>query len=69
MAILETCGLGKDFGGSPVLSDVSFSVEPGEKLALVGRNGSGKTTLLRIITGKDDDYSGTVKRRTVAEFY
>ncbi len=61
MAILETIGLGKDFGGNPVLSNVSWSIEPGEKVALVGRNGSGKTTLLRIVLGEDDDHTGTVK--------
>ncbi|MBN2874127.1 MAG: ABC-F family ATP-binding cassette domain-containing protein [Spirochaetales bacterium] len=61
MAILEALNLHKDFGGEPILEGVSFSVEPGEKLALVGRNGCGKTTLLRVIAGDDDDYAGTVR--------
>lgn len=61
MAILEAIGLGKDFGGYPIVSNVSLCIEPAEKVALVGRNGSGKTTLLRIIMGEDDDYTGTVK--------
>ncbi|OHD15621.1 MAG: hypothetical protein A2Y38_08365 [Spirochaetes bacterium GWB1_59_5] len=61
MAILETINLGKDFGGNPILSNVSLSIEPGEKVALVGRNGSGKTTLLRIVMGEDDDHSGAIK--------
>ncbi|HPE88119.1 MAG TPA: ABC-F family ATP-binding cassette domain-containing protein [Spirochaetia bacterium] len=61
MAIMEIIGLSKDFGGTPVLTDVSLVIEPGEKAALVGRNGCGKTTLLRIAMGLDDDYKGVVR--------
>jgi ATP-binding cassette subfamily F protein 3 len=61
MPLLEILALGKDFGGDPVFKDVSFSVEPGEKLAFVGRNGCGKTSLLRILAGQDDDYRGTLR--------
>ena len=41
----------KTFDGQPVLTDVSFSVESGETLAIVGRSGCGKTTLLRMLAG------------------
>jgi len=58
MAIIETIGLGKDFGGLRICSDVTFSIEPGQKIALVGRNGCGKTTLVRIIVGEDAEYTG-----------
>lgn len=58
MAIIETIGLGKDFGGVPICSDVTLSIEPEEKVALVGRNGCGKTTLIRMLVGDDDDYTG-----------
>jgi ATP-binding cassette, subfamily F, member 3 len=61
MPVLEVSSLGKDFGGDPVFEDVSFSIEPGEKLAFVGRNGCGKTSLLRILAGHDDDYRGTLR--------
>lgn len=44
-------GVSKRFGARPVLSDVSFAVEPGEVTLLLGANGAGKSTLLRCILG------------------
>lgn len=51
--------LSKDFGFGKLFSDISFSVENGERIALVGKNGCGKSTLLRCITGKER-YEGMV---------
>ena len=50
-ALLEVVAISKHFGGVKALSEVSFSVEPGTVLGLVGPNGSGKTTLFSCLTG------------------
>lgn len=47
--VLKVEGLYKSFKGKPVLKNISFSLEQGEILAIIGRSGSGKTTLLRCI--------------------
>ena len=50
MAILDVTGLSKHFGDLEVIRDISFSLEKGESLAIIGSSGSGKTTLLRCLT-------------------
>jgi len=49
MAILEVKNVKKSFGKTDVLKDVSFSMEKGEVVSIIGSSGSGKTTLLRCI--------------------
>ena len=49
MPILEVIEIGKSFGTLQVLQDISFSLEKGETLAIIGSSGSGKTTLLRCL--------------------
>ncbi|WP_029353813.1 multiple monosaccharide ABC transporter ATP-binding protein [Bosea sp. 117] len=50
-ALLEMQGISKSFTGVKALSDVSFTVEPGEIHALVGENGAGKSTLMKVLSG------------------
>jgi ABC transport system ATP-binding/permease protein len=65
--ILTVQGLEKSFGTRRVLSDVSFTVNEGDRLALVGVNGAGKSTLMRILAGEvegeEAQDGGTVARR------
>ncbi len=56
--MLEAKGLGKSFGATVALKDLSLFVEQGEVLALLGESGSGKTTLLRIIAGFEAPSAG-----------
>ena len=49
MAVLEVKNIKKGFGATDVLKDVSFSLERGQVLAIIGSSGSGKTTLLRCL--------------------
>jgi putative ABC transport system ATP-binding protein len=59
-ALLTVRGVNRSFGTVHALRDVTFDVEPGSMVALVGRSGSGKTTLLNVIGGLDRPDSGTV---------
>ena len=60
MALLEVTNLTKNFGETEVIRGVSFSLEPGQVLAIIGSSGSGKTTLLRCLTGLEKPDSGSV---------
>lgn len=61
MALLEAEGLVKSYGGRRVVDDVSFSVEPGEVVGLLGRNGAGKTTSFRMAIGMIAPEGGAVR--------
>src|SRR5882724_9709026 len=51
MALIEARGVTKRFGGLAAVSEVSFDLQDGEILGLIGPNGSGKTTLVNVISG------------------
>ncbi len=54
--------ISKNYGIQPILRDISFSINAGERIGLVGPNGSGKTTLMRILAGIESPDSGSVAR-------
>ncbi len=63
MAILEVNHIEKHFGKTKVLKDVSFSMEEGSAIAIIGSSGSGKTTLLRCLNFLEKPNQGTIKVR------
>ena len=60
MAILDVCNIEKHFGPTRVLEDISFSLEQGQTLAIIGSSGSGKTTLLRCLNFLEAPNQGTI---------
>ena len=60
MPILEVNHINKSFGSTQVLKDISFSLERGQALAIIGSSGSGKTTLLRCLNFLETPDAGTI---------
>jgi ATP-binding cassette subfamily F protein 3 len=60
MPVLSLVNVHHSYGTRAILDGATLSVEPGEKIGLVGRNGSGKTTLMKVITGQIAPDSGAV---------
>jgi simple sugar transport system ATP-binding protein len=58
--VFGTSGISKSFGGAQALTDVSFSVKPGDIHCLAGENGSGKSTLIKIMSGVETADSGQI---------
>ncbi len=57
---VEVRGLKKSYGLKPILRGVDFSLQQGQRLALLGANGAGKTTILRILAGLSRPSAGTI---------
>ena len=55
---IQISKLSKSFGEQDVLKDVSFAINSGEKVALLGKNGSGKSTLFKILMGEETPIQG-----------
>ena len=64
MPILSAQNITLRFGGPPLLDNVTFDVEPGDRICLVGRNGEGKSTLLKVLTGDMEANSGDIIKKS-----
>ncbi|MGX8012475.1 ATP-binding cassette domain-containing protein [Mesorhizobium sp. ORM8.1] len=61
VSLLEVQGVGKSFGAIRALSDVSFSIQPGEVAGLMGDNGAGKSTMVKLISGNFPPSEGDIR--------
>ncbi|HEX5236486.1 MAG TPA: ABC-F family ATP-binding cassette domain-containing protein [Silvibacterium sp.] len=69
--VVEVAALSKSYGSKLVLDNVSFTIERGDRIALVGVNGAGKSTLVRLLSGEDTPSSGVLKlgHSVLAEYF
>lgn len=69
--VVEAEELAKSYGEKLIFKDVRFTIERGDRVALVGVNGAGKSTLIRLLTGVEAPSSGTVKlgHNVVSEYF
>jgi ATP-binding cassette subfamily F protein 3 len=69
--VAEAQELSKSYGAKKVLNRVKFTIERGDRVALVGVNGAGKSTLIRLLTGEDAPTAGQVKlgHNVVSEYF
>ncbi len=59
--VVECSGLAKSYGTNEVFRDVSFTIQRGDRIALVGVNGAGKSTLIKLLTGIEPLTAGTLQ--------
>ena len=64
MSLLRFDQVSLDFGEQKILTEADFSIEPGERVCLLGRNGAGKSTTLKLITGEIEFDKGDITRKS-----
>ena len=62
MSLITATALAKSFGPDDIFSNITLSVPPHARIAIVGPNGIGKTTLLRILAGEEQPSAGVVSQ-------
>jgi ATP-binding cassette subfamily F protein 3 len=69
--VVEVNHLSKDYGPKHVLDNVSFTIDRGDRIALVGANGAGKSTLIRMLSGQEGPTTGSIKlgHNVLAEYF
>ena len=69
--VVEVNHLYKDYGSKQVLQDVNFTIDRGDRIALVGANGAGKSTLIRMLSAQEGPTSGSIKlgHNVLAEYF
>ena len=69
--VVEVARLSMQYGEKRVLENVNFTIERGDRIALVGVNGAGKSTLIRLLSGAERPITGTLKlgHNVVAEYF
>jgi ATP-binding cassette subfamily F protein 3 len=69
--VVTVQNLSKTYGPKEVLKNVNFTIDRGDRVALVGQNGAGKSTLIRLLTGVEQSTSGSVQlgHNVLAEYF
>jgi len=69
--VVTVQNLSKSYGPKEVLKGVNFTIERGDRVALIGHNGAGKSTLIRLLTGVEEPTSGSVQlgHNVLAEYF
>ena len=67
MAILSLINVSLDFGAEPLLDEINFSINKGQKICLIGRNGEGKSSLMKLLTGDLPLEHGEIRRHGSAK--